>query len=128
MRVIGLDHVVLICRDPEASLAFYAGVLGLEAVDADEWRQGRASFPSVRVDASTIIDLMPGQPDGHNVDHVCLVLEPTDLHELAKRPALNVVHGPVQRGGAQGAGWSIYALDPDGHSVELKHYGDDPRG
>ena len=106
MRVIGFDHVVVICRDVEASLDFYTGVLGLEASDVDEWRNGQAFFPSVRVNDATIIDLLPGQPDGRNTDHFCLVIEPTDLHELAKRPDLNVVEGPVQRGGAHGTGWS----------------------
>ena len=102
MRVIGLDHVVVICRDVEASLDFYVGVLGLQSSDVDAWRNGQAFFPSVRVNESTIIDLLPGEPDGRNTDHVCLIIEPTDLHELATRSDLTVVEGPVQRGGARG--------------------------
>jgi len=128
MRVTGFDHVVVICSDVEASLDFYAGVLELEAIDVDEWRGGRAFFPSVRVSESTIIDLLPGQPDGRNTDHICLVIEPTDLHELAKRAELEVVEGPVQRGGARGTGWSLYVTDPDGHLIELKQYGTDATG
>ena len=128
MRVVGLDHVVLLCRDVEASLGFYTGVLGLAPDDVDEWRDGQLSFPSVRVDESTILDLLPGQPDGKNTDHLCLVIEPTDLHELAQRPDLKVVEGPVQRGGAKGTGWSVYVLDPDGYLLELKQYGTDASG
>ena len=128
MRVIGLDHVVLLCRDVEASLRFYGAVLGLETIDVDQWRDGEAFFPSVRVDETTIIDLLEGTPDGRNVDHICLVIEPTDLHELATHAELNVVEGPVERGGAVGLGWSLYVRDPDGHLVELKHYGADPWG
>jgi catechol 2,3-dioxygenase-like lactoylglutathione lyase family enzyme len=128
MRVTGLDHVVVICRDVEASLAFYSDVLGLEAIDADEWRAGKAFFPSVRIDDATIIDLLQGVPDGRNTDHICLVIELTDLHELATRQELNVVEGPVQRGGARGLGWSIYVIDPDGHLLELKHYGETADG
>jgi catechol 2,3-dioxygenase-like lactoylglutathione lyase family enzyme len=126
MRVIGLDHVVFICRDVEASLEYFTGVLGLTSQDADKWREGAASFPSVRVDESTIIDLLPGEPDGQNVNHICLVIEPTDLEELAKRPGINFVEGPVERGGALGQGWSIYVMDPDAHVIELKHYGAGP--
>ena len=77
---------------------------------------------------STIIDLLPGQPDGRNTDHICLVIEPTDLHELAKRT------GAQRRGGTRptrrraGTGWSIYVIDPDGHVIELKQYGTDAGG
>ena len=128
MRVTGFDHVVVLCSDVEASLAFYSGVLGMESIDADEWRNGKAFFPSVRISESTIIDLLEGQPDGRNVDHFCLLLEPTDLHELAQHPDLNVVEGPVERGGAKGQGWSLYVTDPDGHLIELKQYGTDANG
>ncbi len=128
MRVTGFDHVVVISSDVEASLDYYAGVLGLEPIDVDEWRNGQASFPSVRVSESAIIDLMAGQPDGRNTDHICLVVEPTDLHELSQRKDLNVVQGPVQRGGARGQGWSLYVIDPDGYLLELKQYGTDAHG
>jgi catechol 2,3-dioxygenase-like lactoylglutathione lyase family enzyme len=128
MRVTGFDHAVLLCRDVEASLEFYGGVLGLQVHDAEEWRQGKAPFPSVRVNESTVIDLFPAEPDGRNTDHFCLVIEPTDLHELAKHPHLTVLQGPVQRGGARGTGWSIYVHDPDGYLIELKQYGVDATG
>lgn len=122
MRVIGLDHIVLLCRDVEASVAFYTDVLGLEPIDLDAWRNKQAFFPSVRIDATTIIDLLQGEPDGRNVDHICLIIEPTDMDALAARGDLDVVEGPVQRGGARGVGTSVYVRDPDGHLVELKHY------
>jgi catechol 2,3-dioxygenase-like lactoylglutathione lyase family enzyme len=128
MQVIGFDHVVLLCRDVEASLAYYCGVLGLQGQDVDAWRAGEAGFPSVRVSDTTIIDLMPGEPDGRNADHICLVIEPTDLHELSTRKELNPVKGPVERGGATGLGWSLYVVDPDLHLIELKQYGTDAHG
>lgn len=66
MRVIGLDHVVLLCRDIEASLRYYENEIGLGTIDADKWRNGRAFFPSVRVNEHTIIDLLEGEPAGRN--------------------------------------------------------------
>jgi catechol 2,3-dioxygenase-like lactoylglutathione lyase family enzyme len=128
MRVTAFDHVVVICSDVEASLDFYVRALEMEAVAVDEWRNGQAFFPSVRVSESTIIDLLQGQPDGRNTDHFCLIIEPTDLHELAARPDLRVVEGPVERGGARGVGWSVYVRDPDGNVIELKQYGVDASG
>lgn len=125
VRVVGFDHVVLNVADAERSLAFYCGVLGLEPVRVDEWRAGGVPFPSARVDATTIIDLLPapsGGP-GANCDHICLVVAPTDLAALAADSRLDVVHGPGTRFGAQGNGTSLYVRDPDGNTVELRHYG-----
>ena len=128
VRVTGLDHIVLKVADVERSLAFYLEHLGLEPVRVDEWRRGEVFFPSVRVDATTIIDLLEVEPDGRNLDHFCMVIEPTDLTELATRDDLDVVEGPVERGGATGMGWSLYVRDPDGHLIELKQYGVDASG
>jgi catechol 2,3-dioxygenase-like lactoylglutathione lyase family enzyme len=53
-----LDHVVLWVADPLRSLEFYEQVVGLTPVRADEFREGKAPFPSVRVTNDSIIDLM----------------------------------------------------------------------
>ncbi|HZT67983.1 MAG TPA: VOC family protein [Acidimicrobiales bacterium] len=123
MRVSGLDHIVLRVADVERSLAWYGGTLGLEPVRVEEWRGGDAPFPSVRVDDSTIIDLLVGGPDGNNMDHFCLVVEPCDLGQLAASGRFEVLDGPGPRFGARGMGTSLYVRDPDGNTVELRHYG-----
>jgi len=83
VKVVGLDHIVLNCADVDRSLAWYCDTLGLEGERVDEWRQAKAPFPSVRVDAHTLIDLVVGERSGVNMDHVCLVIEPEDLTALA---------------------------------------------
>lgn len=122
LHVEGFDHVVLTVRDVERSLAWYGDVLGLEVLRRDEWRAGRVPFPSVRVDEKTIIDILAGDRTGSNVDHVCLVVAPTDLGAVAASGRFDVVEGPVTRWGARGNGTSIYVRDPDGNVVELRHY------
>ena len=123
LRVTAMDHIVLKCRDIEATLAWYLGELGLSPVRIDEWRAGDAPFPSVRVSADTIIDLVavPADQDPKNdrLDHVCLVIEPTDLDALAASGRFDVVGGPGRRYGARGNGTSLYVRDPDGTVVEL---------
>jgi len=124
VRVTAFDHVVLNVTDAERSLAFYCGVLGLEPLRVEEWRAGTVPFPSARIDAGTIIDLLPGPaPAGANCDHICLVVAPTDLAALAADSRLEVLHGPATRFGARGNGTSLYVRDPDGNTVELRHYG-----
>jgi catechol 2,3-dioxygenase-like lactoylglutathione lyase family enzyme len=124
VRVTGIDHLVLRSTDVERSLAFYCDRLQLEPVRVEEWRRGEVLFPSVRVDATTIIDVFAGERDGTNLDHFCLVLEPTDLTALAESGDFDVMgDGPVEGlFGAQGLAASLYVRDPDGNVVELRCY------
>ena len=122
VRAVGLDHVVLNVADVERSYAWYCELLGLEGIRMEEWRRGEVLFPSVRVDEGTIIDLVQTDRTGQNVDHVCLVVEPVDLEAVKGSGRFEVVDGPARRFGARGDGTSLYVLDPDGNTVELRHY------
>jgi catechol 2,3-dioxygenase-like lactoylglutathione lyase family enzyme len=128
LKVTGLDHIVLQVADPEVSVAFYCGELGMAAEHLEEWRRHEVLFPSVRVDVTTIIDLLPGPPTGANVDHFCLVVEETDFVALSAAGRFDVVEGPVRRSGAQGVGTSLYIRDPDRNLVELRYYRQDEAG
>ena len=121
--VTGLDHIVLRCADVETTLAWYTDLLGLQPVRVEQWREGSAPFPSLRVDATTIIDLIGGNDGSPGaLDHICLVVEPTDLAALAASGRFQVLDGPDTRYGARGDGTSLYVRDPDGLTVELRHY------
>ena len=127
VRVVGLDHIVLKVADVERSLAWYQGRLGLAGERVDEWRRGEVPFPSVRIDARTIIDLLSGAPTGTNVDHLCFVVDAADepdLDTLAGSGEFDVVgDGPIDGlFGAQGYARSLYVRDPDGTVVELRSY------
>jgi catechol 2,3-dioxygenase-like lactoylglutathione lyase family enzyme len=123
-HVTGFDHLVLNCGDVDASLAWYTNLLGLEAVRVAEWRSGAAPFPSVRIDATTIIDLLDAPRSGVNIDHLCLVLEPTDLYALAASGRFDIVgDGPISGlSGARGDATSLYVRDPDNNIIELRCY------
>ena len=123
IRVLAFDHVVLNVADVERSLAFYCGELGLVPVRVDEWRRGEVPFPSARVDANTVIDLLARARTGEKADHICLVVEPVDLDAVKAGGRFQVLDGPATRFGARGDGTSLYVRDPDGNTVELRHYG-----
>ncbi|WP_424891373.1 VOC family protein [Streptomyces sp. XH2] len=130
MRVIAFDHLVLNVADVERSLAFYTGPLGLDPVRVDEWRAGRAPFPSVRISPTAIIDLVErdrGDAAASNVDHICLAVEPLDWQTVIDSGVFTVVDGPGRRFGARGNAESLYVLDPDGNTVELRWYPQDVR-
>lgn len=125
VRVTGFDHLVLRVQDVERSLAFYVETLGLAPVRVEQWRRGEVPFPSVRIDAQTIIDIIaaPAEHAGsENVDHLCLVVEPTDWDAVIAKGVFELVSGPAELFGAQGLGRGIYIRDPDGNLIELRYY------
>ena len=128
-RIIALDHIVLNVADVDRSLAFYEGVLGLPAERVEAWRRGELRFPSVRVNESTIIDLVhaPATTGERtlNLAHFCLVTDADDLDAVAKGLAsagVNIEVGPATRSGARGNALSIYFRDPDDNLIELRTY------
>jgi catechol 2,3-dioxygenase-like lactoylglutathione lyase family enzyme len=128
IHVLGWDHLVLRCLDVGNTLRWYTDRLGLAPVRVEQWLAGEAPFPSVRVDATAIIDLLParpgdlsGGPEGR-LDHVCLVVDASSLDQVLADPSFEVIDGPGQRFGAQGVATSVYIRDPDGLVVELRCY------
>lgn len=129
LQILEMDHIVLNVSDVERSLAFYTDVLGLKGERIEEFRKGEVGFPSVRINADTIIDLSP-QPGpfseiGRNLNHFCLVVQALDLSLLAEQlqgQGVSVQRGPASRWGARGRGTSVYILDPDGNEIEIRHY------
>lgn len=122
MRATGLDHVVLVVADVERSLAWYRDRLGLEGERVDEWRRGEVLFPSLRLDATTVVDLFPGERSGVNVDHLCVVVDEVDLDAVAADPGWRADGPPSEVWGALGIGRSVYVRDPDDNKVELRTY------
>ncbi len=45
-------------ESPKRALEFYVDVLGLAPMQAQDFEEDRASFPSVRLSETTILDLM----------------------------------------------------------------------
>ncbi|OLZ68084.1 dioxygenase [Streptomyces sp. IMTB 2501] len=134
-----LDHVVLWVADPLAAARFYQETVGLEPVRVAEFAEGKAAFPSVRVNDETILDLaplaiaermkmLPGAADsaGHPVNHICLSLPADAFDTLRTRlaehgvPLSDIGHDSF---GARGkAPRSFYFRDPDGNVFEARHY------
>ncbi|MFF7330591.1 VOC family protein [Streptomyces sp. NPDC090306] len=128
LRVKAFDHLVLVVADVERALEFYTGLLGLAPVRVAEWREGAVPFPSVRVTPETVVDLVAGERDGSNVDHICLTVEPLDWDAFVAAGDFTVLEGPVDRFGARGTATSVYVRDPDGNTVELRWYPQDLAG
>jgi catechol 2,3-dioxygenase-like lactoylglutathione lyase family enzyme len=134
-RVTELDHIVLNVEDIERALTFYTEVLGLHPERLEEFRAGKVGFPSVRINAGTIIDLFPrrenhishkdGEKRDGNLNHFCMVVGQEDFSGIVDYLNANGVtirEGPVGRWGARGRATSVYFLDPDGNEIEIRCY------
>lgn len=133
MRV---DHVVFWVEDPLRTAAWYVETLGVTGVRVDEFRAGKAPFPSVRFADDALIDLMPMRAAaamnalapgsaGNKVNHVCFAMSRAEYDALAARLAAAAVRTVVMKDnfGARGvAPESFYFADPDGNVLEARYY------
>jgi catechol 2,3-dioxygenase-like lactoylglutathione lyase family enzyme len=132
-----LDHVVLLVKDLRRAARFYTEVLGLWV---ERWRE-EIGLVQIRAGRS-LIDLQlaagrrpkrtrarPGEPARTammrapvNVHHVALNLEHFDGQRLERHFArLGIAASePRKQYGADGMGWAMDVIDPDGNIVELK--------
>jgi len=120
-----LDHLVLTCRDLEATVAWYERVLGMTRETFAENRtalkfgrqkinlhqEGREIRPNAAAAA-------PGTAD------LCFVtaLPPDDVVAHLGLCRVVIEHGPVRQSGALGPMNSVYVRDPDGNLIEIATY------
>ena len=129
IQIREIDHIVLRVLDLDAMARFYCDVLGCTV----ERRRDDIGLLQLRAGAS-LVDLVPVDgklgrmggaapgPQGRNLDHVCFRVEAFDEAAIrADLAAAGVASEPAAlRYGAEGEGPSIYVLDPEGNTVELK--------
>lgn len=124
IQFLGIDHVVLKVTDIDRTLHFYTQVLGLaiERIIEDlriyQIRCGRNLID--------LVVLAEGKKlaarEERGVDHICFMVH-GDFEAIVahlKAHAVPITFGPIELYGATGFGTSVYVLDPDGHTLELK--------
>ena len=135
INIIALDHIVLRTSQINNMLHFYQDILGCvierEKLDIGltQLRAGSALIDIVTVDSE--LGRMGGkapQQNGRNVDHFCLQVTAFNENELIEYLHQNKIQTPnfTERYGAQGYGRSLYIQDPEGNTVELKPYNENP--
>ncbi len=124
-----IDHVVIRAIDVAAMIDFWGDVLGCPV------ELGRPDLGLYHLRAgATQVDIVdvagtlgqagggPPAPDGRNMDHVCLRIDPFDTDALAAHLGDHgIALGDVSRRfGAEGEGPSLYVEGPEGLVVEFK--------
>jgi catechol 2,3-dioxygenase-like lactoylglutathione lyase family enzyme len=129
-----IDHIVMNCRDVEATASWYERALGFEREayqsPAEPGQRialkfGRQKFnlrPTGSTGWATCKVDVPGSLD------LCFITEGSlkPIIERWKRLGIPITAGPATRTGALGRMTSIYCEDPDGNLVEVATYSADP--
>ena len=122
VSIDSLDHLVLTVRDVDATIAFYAGVLGMREETFGEGRRAlhfgdqklnlHEAGAEITPNASVAT---PGSAD------LCFITRtPVEgVVRVLEDNGVAIEQGPVERAGATGQLLSVYVRDPDGNLVEL---------
>ena len=128
LRIAGLHHVTLICRDIERAVAFYSNLLGMrlvkQTVNEDD-RGARHLFfgdeegrPGTLITCLEYPDLDEGTVGRGSTHHFALAVGSEE--ELAGwRDYLSAQGIPVTEVMDRTYFKSVYLRDPDGHIIEL---------
>jgi catechol 2,3-dioxygenase-like lactoylglutathione lyase family enzyme len=124
MKIDSLDHLVLTVADIDATIAFYVGVLGMEAVSFGAGRRALA-FGRQKINlhpATAPLKPHAAQPTPGSAD-LCLLSSVPIAEVVAHlgRLGVTIEEGPVPRTGATGPILSVYFRDPDGNLIEVSN-------
>jgi catechol 2,3-dioxygenase-like lactoylglutathione lyase family enzyme len=129
MPIRTIDHVVVMARDIERSIAFYRDTLGGETPFEAAFRAGTLKVMPVRLGGAVVNVQRLDEPahivaerlEAGSVD-VCFRWDgdiQTAIDFLTER-GVAIIEGPVPRPAADGVwGTSVYFRDPDGNLLEF---------
>lgn len=126
VKVEALDHLVLTVANPDRTVAFYTGVLGMAAHPfrgADGTDRMALTFGDQKInlhEAGREFEPKARAPRPGSADLCFLTESGIALWQahLAEQ-GVEVEEGPVPRSGATGPIISLYIRDPDGNLIEI---------
>ena len=120
-----IDHVVLNCRDVEATVDFYVRVLGMRK---EVFGAGRIALvfgkQKINVRPTGSANWVTGAVDAPGALDLCFIadVDPSAVGEHLAACGVEIIEGPVAKTGALGPMTSHYCRDPDGNLVEVASY------
>src|ERR1700738_1083621 len=120
-----IDHVVLNCRDVDATVDWYGRVLGMRReVFGDNRIALVFANQKIIVRASGAPNWETGAVDAPGSLDLCFTadLGPDEIGEHLSACGVQITAGPVPKTGALGPMTSHYCRDPDGNLTEVASY------
>lgn len=124
------DHVVINCRDVEATAQWYERVLGMTRETFGESSRTALRFGDQKINLRPIgaladdPDWVTGSVEAAGSEDLCLITRatPDEVRAHLVACAVDIVAGPVTRTGALGPMTSHYCRDIDGNLIEIAVY------
>ena len=123
IRVEGIDHVAINCKDLKRSLEFYTQILGLKITEREYSKPGAEYFLDC---GSSLIGLIQGEEkkgahllenEGIGGNHVSFRCRTRDFDGIVEE--LKKAQVPIQFSKKREKSWSVYFEDPDGNKLEV---------
>jgi catechol 2,3-dioxygenase-like lactoylglutathione lyase family enzyme len=125
VRIDRLDRLVLTVADLDATIEFYAGVLGMTDIVFGDGRHA-LTFGASKINlhqAGHEFEPKALHPEPGSADLCFVVEEPIEaVLEILTSAGVPIEEGPVDRTGATGPIHSLYVRDPDQNLIELSNY------
>ena len=131
--LVGLGHVDLVCRDVDASLAFYGAVLGPLGLEPPHGVAGERRetihylrFPTVGSGSLGLRQALEDQPFelyAPGLHHLALAVDTREdvdaAHDAAVAAGATVLHAPRLWPQYHPEYYATFFLDPDGFRIEI---------
>jgi catechol 2,3-dioxygenase-like lactoylglutathione lyase family enzyme len=125
-NISSIDHVVLNCRDVDASSEWYVRVLGMTREVFGQAGRVALTFgrQKINVRPTGAAGWETGAVDAPGSLDLCFITDaqPDDVAAHLRDCGVEITAGPVTRIGALGEMTSHYCRDPDGNLIEIATY------
>jgi catechol 2,3-dioxygenase-like lactoylglutathione lyase family enzyme len=124
------DHIVINCRDVDATASWYEQVLGMTRETFGPAQRTALCFGNQKINLRPLgaladdPDWVTGAVEAAGSEDLCFVTRatPDEVRVHLAECGVEVTSGPVTKTGALGPMTSHYCRDPDGNLVEIAVY------
>ena len=124
--LVGIDHIVLNCKDIEKMADWYEKMLGLEREVFGADNRIALKFGNQKINLRPIgaKNWITGTNEVEGTGDICFITEESLIVVMARlnKKGVHIILGPVPRTGSLGSMTSVYFRDPEGSLLEIAAY------
>jgi catechol 2,3-dioxygenase-like lactoylglutathione lyase family enzyme len=125
-----IDHIVLNCKDVEATASWYERVLGMRRETFGPSNRTAVCFGNQKINLRPIgaladdPDWVTGSVEAAGSEDLCFITRatPDEVRAQLAGSGVEIISGPVTKIGALGPMTSHYCRDADGNLIEIAVY------